>query len=127
MAHRAIENLSSSEGLSPGSKALSHIATLQAGHKHELRTRNASSGRLPYFLGIINCCHTSSELWAAVPLYRIYSIKDGHFAGPPVVVECSNDEQALAKAWGQLDKQDIELWQLDRLVTRLKAPDFKKR
>lgn len=55
-----------------------------------------------------------------MPEYRIYTVKkDGHFVGPPKVVECPNDEAVIAEAKQLLNGLRIEVWQGPRVVTRL--------
>jgi hypothetical protein len=52
--------------------------------------------------------------------YRLYTVdKGGHVDGPPEVFSCGNDEAAINMARYLVDGHDVELWQLDRLVTRL--------
>jgi hypothetical protein len=53
-------------------------------------------------------------------LYRIQTVgSDGKFAGVPKVVECADDEDAVAKATQAVDGLDVELWDMLRLVARL--------
>ncbi len=55
-----------------------------------------------------------------MPEYRAYFLlDDDHIAGPPVVLICDDDEAAIEEAGALSSDQDIELWQLDRLVVRL--------
>jgi hypothetical protein len=55
-----------------------------------------------------------------MPTYRFFAIAPGeHIAGPPEVIECKDDREAVVKATGRLDGLPIEIWQLDRFVTRL--------
>ena len=52
--------------------------------------------------------------------YRIYTIgSDGKFAGVPKLIECSDDEEAVAKAMQVVDGHDVEIWEAMRLVARL--------
>jgi hypothetical protein len=52
--------------------------------------------------------------------YRIYTVKkDGHLAGLPAVIECQNDEAAVAEAKQRLDRLVVEVWQGARVVIRL--------
>ena len=57
--------------------------------------------------------------------YRIYAFDGGNtIAGPPVIIECDNDGEAISQARCLLDGRDIEVWHGARCVTRLK-PDEK--
>lgn len=51
--------------------------------------------------------------------YRAYSIeRDGHIVEPPVVIECSDDEQAIEAVASEVtDGKLRELWQGSRRVT----------
>jgi hypothetical protein len=49
--------------------------------------------------------------------YRVYFLDKGaHISRPPVIIECADDQQAIAKAKTLLDGQTIELWRDDYLV-----------
>jgi hypothetical protein len=53
--------------------------------------------------------------------YRLYRLdKSGHIDGPPDGFWCENDEIAIERAKILLDSHDLELWQLGRLVIRLR-------
>jgi hypothetical protein len=53
--------------------------------------------------------------------YRLYAITpDEHIQAPAEVVECVDDRAAIDHAKQLLDGRVIEVWQLDRFVTRLK-------
>jgi hypothetical protein len=55
-----------------------------------------------------------------MPDYRFYSVtKDGHIAGPPLVVECADDEAAVKEAKQLVDGRVIEIWQRARRVKYL--------
>ena len=55
-----------------------------------------------------------------MPDYRIYTVKeDGHLAGPPRIVECTNDEIVVQEARHLLEDQLLEIWQGPRVVMRL--------
>jgi hypothetical protein len=57
-----------------------------------------------------------------IPNYRIYSItQDNHIASRPVTIVCDDDTTAVQQSQKLLDRNDIQLWQGRRLVTRLKA------
>jgi hypothetical protein len=56
-----------------------------------------------------------------MPDYRIYAItQDNHIASTPVTIVC-DDTTAVQQSQNLLDRNDIQLWQGRRLVTRLKA------
>ena len=56
----------------------------------------------------------------AMPDYRIYKLdKEGHIYGPPAVVQCADDQEALKEARRALDGRDIELWQGERFIRKL--------
>jgi hypothetical protein len=56
-----------------------------------------------------------------MPDYRLYTLKnDGHIAGPPKILQCADDQEAIAEAKKLLDGLDIEIWQGARVVIRLK-------
>jgi hypothetical protein len=51
--------------------------------------------------------------------YQAYTVgRDGHFSGFEPLV-CSNDTEAIEKAWRLVDGYDVELWSGARLVIRL--------
>jgi hypothetical protein len=53
--------------------------------------------------------------------YRAFVIgKNGHFTGLKEFT-AANDEAAVDRARQMIDGADLELWQLDRFVTRLSA------
>ena len=57
-----------------------------------------------------------------MPDYRIYSMtQDNHIAATPVTTVCEDDRTAVQHSQKLLDRNDIQLWQGRRLVTRLKA------
>lgn len=56
--------------------------------------------------------------------YRIYSVAQGDsFAGPPIVIACETDAEAIEKARERQTNRDLEVWQGARCIIRLKAPD----
>jgi hypothetical protein len=60
-----------------------------------------------------------------MPNYRIYSItEDNHIASTPVTIVCDDDTTAVQQSEKLLDRNDIQLWQGRRLVTRLKTNSF---
>jgi hypothetical protein len=61
-----------------------------------------------------------------MPEYRIYTMSnDNKIAGPPRLVTCSDDQEAIGLAKQLLDGRDVELWQGARVVTRLRHADGK--
>jgi predicted short-subunit dehydrogenase-like oxidoreductase (DUF2520 family) len=58
---------------------------------------------------------------AVMPTYRFYTVEhDGHIADLPAIVDCHDDRTALKRAKNQyLDGKAIEVWNLQRFVTRL--------
>jgi hypothetical protein len=55
-----------------------------------------------------------------MPQYRIYTVKpDGHLSGPPQVVECPSDQDAVKEAKRFLDGHLIEIWEGTRVVFRI--------
>ena len=58
----------------------------------------------------------------AMPSYRIYKLSaDNHIVGVSEVVECESDQEAITQATKKLDGLDIEIWQGQRSVIRLKS------
>ena len=46
-----------------------------------------------------------------MPTYRIYAVgRDGHFSGPPEVVDCGDDKEAVRKAMLIADGFSVEIW-----------------
>jgi hypothetical protein len=56
-----------------------------------------------------------------MPTYRIYSVDaGGHVTAPPIVIECDNDAEAVAKAKSlEFDCGCVEIWQGSRQVAIL--------
>jgi hypothetical protein len=51
--------------------------------------------------------------------YRFYTLGgDDHVARPPDIVECQDDQEAIAKALYLFDGAPIEIWDGERLVRR---------
>jgi hypothetical protein len=51
--------------------------------------------------------------------YRIYVVtKEGRIAGPPQVIECADDQEAMGKAVQHTNGKAVELWNGARLVAR---------
>jgi hypothetical protein len=59
--------------------------------------------------------------------HRFYTLgRDGHIARPPDIVECEDDQDAVAKAGCLLDGEAIEIWDGNRIVKREpRGPYFK--
>jgi hypothetical protein len=54
-----------------------------------------------------------------MPAYRIYVLTtDGHIAGPPQVLECENEQEAIGKAPQLANGKAVELWDGARLIAR---------
>ena len=48
--------------------------------------------------------------------YRVYRLNGGHIQGPPIVVYCETDAEAIRRAHKHVDGIDVELWDGARLV-----------
>jgi hypothetical protein len=60
-----------------------------------------------------------------MPYYRAYIIgQDGHFI-EAINLDCADDAAAVDSAKQLVNGHDVELWQQDRMVTRLAASDPK--
>jgi hypothetical protein len=52
--------------------------------------------------------------------YRVYSItQEKHISGPPAILECDDDHQALERAKRLFKGQALEIWDGGRQVARL--------
>jgi hypothetical protein len=59
-----------------------------------------------------------------VPDYRFFTLKDDkHIAGPPHVLQCASDHEAVAEGRKLLDGLDLEIWHGARMVMRLTPHD----
>ena len=57
-----------------------------------------------------------------MPTYRIYAVgRDGHFSGPPEVVDCGDNKEAVRKAMLIADGFSVEIWNQKRFIARLPA------
>jgi hypothetical protein len=66
---------------------------------------------------------TKSVSEKAVPHYRAYLVgHDDHYISV-VDLDCADDEAALEAAKRLVDGHDFELWQGNRKVVRLEAPE----
>jgi hypothetical protein len=68
------------------------------------------------FTGIVSTSARRGHL----PLYRAFSIYNDRIVGPPIVLTCDDDEEAIEQARKLVTDSDIELWQLGRLIIRLR-------
>jgi hypothetical protein len=51
-------------------------------------------------------------------------LKNGNeIAGPPKILQCGSDEEAIALASTLIDGLDMEIWQRARVVIRLQPND----
>jgi hypothetical protein len=58
-----------------------------------------------------------------VAAYRVYKLgTDGHISEPPEVLECADDDTAVAQAKQLLNGSVIEVWNEARVVARLDPP-----
>jgi hypothetical protein len=65
---------------------------------------------------------TIEASFQVMPDYRICLItQDNHIASTPVTIVCDDDKTAVQHSQKLLDRNDIQLWQGRRMVTRLKA------
>jgi hypothetical protein len=54
-----------------------------------------------------------------MPSYRLYFLDAGaHISGPPVTIDCADDDEAVKTAKRYVDGQELELWRDSRLVAR---------
>jgi hypothetical protein len=57
-----------------------------------------------------------------MPAYRLYSVNnENHFDGPPALLTCKSDSEAINKASRLNDRADIEVREGGRCVCRIKA------
>jgi hypothetical protein len=62
------------------------------------------------------------RLRGAMPGYRVYKLTpDGHVDGLPDVIDCQDDDEAVALARSQQKGNDLEVWQGERRVAVLKT------
>lgn len=60
--------------------------------------------------------------YCCMPWYRRYPMsKDGHIAGPPTVIDCADDQQAVQAAERLADGHALEVWDSARFVVRIKS------
>ena len=54
-----------------------------------------------------------------MPYYRVYFVADdGHISGPPHVIECADEQEAIGKAAQAANGKVAELWDGKRLIVR---------
>ena len=54
-----------------------------------------------------------------MPHYRVYFVADdGHISGPPQVIECADEQEAIGKAAQAANGKVVELWDGKRLIVR---------
>jgi hypothetical protein len=59
-----------------------------------------------------------------MPDYRIYTMSGANrILGPPKIIECKTDQDAIEQAQKLIADLDIEIWQGARCVTRMRPPD----
>jgi hypothetical protein len=58
-----------------------------------------------------------------MPVYRIYSVKNGRVAGPPVLGTCDSDEEIIQQAEAMVDGMDLEIWDLARMVAKIPSKE----
>ena len=59
-----------------------------------------------------------------MPTYRVYSVtSDGHIVGPAAVVICKNDREAILRAQQLKNGHDLELWDQDRFIAKIRSAD----
>jgi hypothetical protein len=56
--------------------------------------------------------------------YRVYVVTDdGDIAGPPHVIECADDQEAMGKAVQYTNGKAVELWDGAHLIVRFPSDD----
>jgi hypothetical protein len=59
-----------------------------------------------------------------MPAYRVYFLDlADHVKGPPVIVRCADDHEAMQQARRYLDGKPVEVWLDGTLVGRLEPDD----
>jgi hypothetical protein len=60
-----------------------------------------------------------------MPHYRIYvTTTDGHVTAPATVIECDDDQEAIAKAERFINGRAVELWEGARFIVRFPASSW---
>jgi len=61
-----------------------------------------------------------------VPAYRFFRVgANGHVFGPPEIMDCTDDDEAVEKAQQLVDGFSVEVWDLTRCVARIEMPKGK--
>jgi hypothetical protein len=55
--------------------------------------------------------------------YRLYMIEAGHIAGPPEILQCQDDQDAIEQARHLFKECVIEVWETTRFIARIEASD----
>jgi hypothetical protein len=56
--------------------------------------------------------------------YRIYRLdRDGHIAGPPKIISCATEQEAVERARQDVDGCAVELWAGSHFVRRFEAEE----
>ena len=59
-----------------------------------------------------------------MPYYRVYFFTDdGHISGPPHVIECADDQEAMGKAIQCTNAKSVELWDGARFIVRFPSDE----
>jgi hypothetical protein len=59
-----------------------------------------------------------------MPAYRVYAIsKQGRISGPPDIIECGDDQEAIGKAALLTNGKSVELWEGSRLIVRFPSDE----
>ena len=59
-----------------------------------------------------------------MPAYRVYPVTpEGQVAGPPHVLDCADDQEAIRKAAQYTNGMSVELWDGARFIVRFPSDD----
>jgi hypothetical protein len=59
-----------------------------------------------------------------MPAYRVYVVtNDGHISGPPHVIDCDDDQEAMGKAIQYTNGKSVELWGGARFIARFPSDE----
>ncbi len=54
-----------------------------------------------------------------MPSYRLYELDAaGHIVGPPAILDCATDQEAIRQAQEKMDGLAVELWEHSRRIWR---------
>jgi len=60
--------------------------------------------------------------YETMPAYRLYPMSmDGHIAGPPTVIDCADDQEAVQAAEDLANGHALEVWDSARFVVRIES------